>query len=331
MQMGRIIQYGVAWLLIAVALPAWATPVEVAKIRKGIPHEALLAIAFDGDKGLSVGAGGALMSTEDGGATWKPEASPTKLSLTAVAIKGHRRVIAGQVGEIFFDDGTGKWQKANSGTKERVLGVAINANGVALAVGSFGLFIRSGDGGRTWEHLNANWDPLFAEAPDLGEGFQPQLYGVQINDEGIGIAVGEFETIIRSEDSGLTWRAVMVGDVLGSDRPPTLFAVKLNPDQGAYAVGQSGVIVTSKDAGRTWCRTDSGTTTNLFDIASFSNGTVVVSGMRKMLYGGGLEAQGWDVVDGEDLSFSWYSGVATNGRGDVIAVGQAGSILKISH
>lgn len=330
MQIGVVIRSWTLWLLAATVVPAWAAQPTVAKIRQGSPHEALLAVAFDGNSGLAVGVGGALMTTEDGGSTWKTEASPTNLSITAVAIRSHRKLLAGQLGEIFFDDGSGKWQKSESITKERILGIAINASGIGLGVGSFGAFIRSEDGGKSWENLQTNWDPLFAEASDLGSGFQPQLYGVQIGDDGLAIVVGEFETIIKSDDSGKTWHTSMVGNVVSGDRPPTLFAVSAPRDHHVYAVGQSGVIMSSEDSGKTWCRSDSGTDANLFDVASLGNGDVVVSGMRRMIYQS-VGTQSWSVIDGQDLNLAWYSGVATNGRGDVIAVGQSGNIIKISH
>lgn len=318
------------WVVLACLFPLSAGAVEVSKIRGGTSHETLLSVALDGNKGLAVGGGGTLMSTEDGGATWKAETAPTKLFLTAAAIRGQRRLVTGQMGEIFFDDGSGTWKKGESGTTERLLGASINADGVALAVGAFGLFIRSEDGGESWQQLPANWDPLFAEAADLGPGFQPQLYGVQIEDDGTALVVGEFETIVRSEDAGRTWKAASVGNVMSGDRPPTLFAVKLSKDHRAYAVGQSGVIMSSEDSGKTWCRLNSGTDTNLFDVASFENGDVIVSGMRRMLYARASDGN-WNMVDGEDLSTSWYSGVSVNGQGDAIAVGQQGNILKISH
>lgn len=329
MRMGQFRGCGLVWAMLAVATPALVHAVEVERIREGTPHEALMVVAFDGDRGLAGGAAGALMSTEDGGKTWKSETSPTPLSITAAALRGSRRLLAGQMGEIFFDDGSGTWQKAESGTKERLLGASINKDGIGLIVGSFGVFIRSEDGGKTWRQLEANWDPLFAVSPDLGEGFQPQLYSVQISDDGTALVVGEFETIIRSRDAGLTWSAANVGNVQGRERPPTLFAVNLSKDHRAYAVGQSGVVMSSADAGATWCRVKSGTDSNLFDVSSVENGGVVVSGMRKMLHAS--DALTWNVVEGADLSTSWYSGVAANGRGDVIAVGQNGNILKIKN
>lgn len=329
MRMGPFRRCAVALAMLVVAMPSLVHAVEVEQIREGTPHEALMVVAFDGDRGLAGGVAGSLMSTEDGGKTWKAETSPTPLSITAAAIRGSRRLLAGQMGEIFFDDGSGKWQKAESGTKERLLGAAINKDGIGLIVGSFGVFIRSEDGGKTWSQLEANWDPLFAVSPDLGEGFQPQLYAAQIGDDGTALVVGEFETIIRSTDAGLTWSTANVGNVQGRERPPTLFAVDMGKDRRAFAVGQSGVVMSSADAGATWCRVNTGTDSNLFDVSSMDNGGIVVSGMRKMLHA--PDAQTWNVVEGADLSTSWYSGVAANGQGDVIAVGQSGNILKIKN
>ena len=47
----------------------------------GIPHQALFSIAMDGERGIAVGAGGEIQVTEDGGATWTRETTPSPLSL----------------------------------------------------------------------------------------------------------------------------------------------------------------------------------------------------------------------------------------------------------
>lgn len=317
-------------LLILSCLSMSALSADVQALRKGIAHEALFAVAFDGDRGLAGGAGGQLLVTDDGGKTWKPETSPTPLSITAVAIRGPRRLIAGQMGEIYADDGSGKWTKAESGTTERAMSAAIDADGVALVVGSFGMFVHSTDGGRNWSPVTVNWDVLFAEAADLGPGFQPQLYDVQIDDRGVALAVGEFQTVVRSADAGATWVPVLSGDVHGSERPPTLFGVSLRSDGVAYAVGQTGTVLQSPDAGLTWCALSSGTDANLFDVTSVAGGRTVATGMREMRYSSS-DTGSWTALEGEDLSVAWYSGVAHSGTTGIFAVGQSGNILQVTR
>lgn len=324
-------RYGrIAALVVLCCLSLPAVAADVKALRRGIAHEALFAIAFDGDRGLAGGAGGQLLVTDDGGKTWTPETSPTSLGITAVAIRGQRRLIAAQMGQIFADDGSGKWVKGDSESTERPMGIAVNADGVALVVGAFGMFLRSTDGGRTWNPVTVDWDVLFADAADLGPGFQPQLYDVQIDDKGLALVVGEFQTIVRSEDAGASWMPVLSGDVHGSERPPTLFGVSLRSDGIAYAVGQSGTVLQSPDSGLTWCALSAGTDANLFDVVSVQGGKTVASGMREMRYAGS-DTGPWEALEGENLSVSWYSGVAYSEAAGPIAVGQAGSILQVTR
>ncbi|WP_177188786.1 WD40/YVTN/BNR-like repeat-containing protein [Solimonas aquatica] len=316
-----------AMLLMTLAAAGQSHAASVAKIVGGIPHDALFSVSFDGSKGVAVGAGGKLMVSNDAGKTWAAEAGPTGLAITAVAIKGSRRVMAGQVGEIYYDDGSGKWQKADNELKERAMGVAINSNGVAIVVGAFGMLERSTDGGKTWKAANLNWDPLFASSELLGDGFQPQLYAVNVDDTGLAIAVGELGTVIRSSDAGRTWFPVLGGNVHGETRPPTLFAVSQREDGSVFAVGQSGTIYKSADKGLTWCSIPSGTDANLFGVASLPGGKTVVSGMREMLFSSN-DAE-WERLKGEDIAVAWYSGVASTSSGNIIAVGQSGNILRV--
>lgn len=324
-------RYGrIAALVALCCLTMPAVAADVKALRKGIAHEALFAVAFDGGRGLAGGAGGQLLVTDDGGKTWKPETSPTPLGIMAVAIRGQRRLIAAQMGQIFADDGSGEWVKADSGSSERAMGVAINADGVALVVGAFGMFARSTDGGRNWSPVTVDWDVLFADAVDLGPGFQPQLYDVQIDDHGVALVVGEFRTIVRSTDAGASWTPVLSGDVQGGERPPTLFGLSLRSDGVAYAVGQTGTLLRSPDTGLTWSALNSGTDANLFDVVSVPGGKTVASGMREMRYAGSDTGR-WEALEGEDLSVAWYSGMAYSEAGGVIAVGQSGNILQLTR
>lgn len=309
--------------------PAFNAQAALDKVASGIAHQALFSTNFDGDRGIAVGAGGEIQMTSDGGKTWKPEAGPTRLSLTTGAVNGSKRVIAGLMGEIFFDDGSGKWAKAETGLKDRAFGSSLNAAGVAMVVGSFGMMLRSEDG-KNWKSVAPTWLEIYAGSDQLTEDFAPSIYAVTMDAKGHGIAVGELSTILRTEDAGLTWQVSLGGAVKEADRPPALFGVTKREDGMSYAVGQSGLILQSPDHGKTWCSIVSGTDSNLLGVASLPGGKTLISGIRAMLLSTD-DGKSWNKLSGLDLHVAWYGGAATATDGAFIAAGQSGNILRITQ
>jgi photosystem II stability/assembly factor-like uncharacterized protein len=59
-------------------------------------------IAFDGNKGVAVGAAGTLYTSSNGGADWKKEDPNTKEDLFAVAIRGQHIIAVGAKGTIVY-------------------------------------------------------------------------------------------------------------------------------------------------------------------------------------------------------------------------------------
>lgn len=300
------------------------------EIIRGIPHQALFSTSIEGDQGIAVGAGGQIMMSDDGGATWRNTPSPTKLALLGVAQSGDTAIAVGQMGVILVRQGTGDWQMIEPLTQERLMATAINAQGIAFAVGSFGALLRSTDGGLTWTKVTPQWEGMFGDPMGrLGGFFEPSLYDVDITDEGLVHIVGELTLILRSEDGGETFEAVMAGanDETGVD--PSLFALDLRADGVGFAVGQEGLFMRTTDYGKTWALEPPQTTSNLLAVSTSDAGEVVMAGMRDALYSrdGGVQ---WERIKGADIAIGWYSGVAwpEDSAGPYL-VGNAGAILQI--
>lgn len=302
---------------------------DVEKVLEGTAHRALFASSFDGDRGIAVGAAGEIQVTEDGGKTWKQEPAPTQLSLTATAINGPKRLAAGITGIIFFDNGDGKWRPSESGTQERMFGASIDSKGNAIVVGAFGTMLRSTDGGKTWNDVAPDWMPIFAGSDQLTDDFAPSIYAVAINDRGVGLAVGELSTILRTEDAGATWHLALGGPVSGAERPPALFSTALRSDGVGYAVGQSGRILQTPDFGKTWCEFNSGVEVNLLGVATQPGGKTLISGIRVMLSSQD-EGRNWTRITGDEIDYAWYSGMSVAGNA-FVTVGQSGDILRVTQ
>jgi photosystem II stability/assembly factor-like uncharacterized protein len=309
------------------ASPPAPTPVAVVS---GIPHEALFAIDFDGQTGFAVGAGGEILRTTDGGATWMREASPSALALLGVAVRGERAIAVGQMGLVLVRGDDGRWFEVDSGTQERLFAVDLNAQGVALAVGAFGALLRSTDHGQTWLMSAPEWAGTFADtAGRLGDFFEPSMYGVQIADDGRAWAVGELALVLRSEDGGENWKVGHAGESRVDGVDPTLFGLAMRADGSGVAVGQEGYMLVSRDGGESWTAAERPTHANLLSVSSSADGVIVATGMRDMLISRD-DGRSWQPVRGEDIATGWYSGAARpSGSGAPLVVGNAGRILRL--
>ncbi len=317
---------GGVWLQSALA----STALEV--VVSGIPHQALFAIDFDGDTGYAVGAGGEVQRTTDGGRSWSREAPPGRHSMLGVAVRGERAVAVGQMGLIAVRDRQGSWVMAASGTEERLFDVDINARGVAIAVGAFGALLRSEDGGQTWSQAQPQWRGIFKDSGGrLGDFFEPSLYGVQLSDDGQAWVVGEVGLILYSKDAGLTWQVAHAGESRPEGVDPTLSSIQVRSDGKGYAVGQEGYMLTSRDGGLSWSTVERKTHSNLLSVSTDPRGTVVVTGMRDLLFSPN-DGRSWKSVQGEDIAIGWYSGAGRSSEKDVsYIVGNAGRILRLHH
>ncbi|HSW12116.1 MAG TPA: YCF48-related protein [Solimonas sp.] len=312
------------------AMPAQAS--EPTPVLKGITHQALFDLSFDGGNGVAVGAGGQIVVSRDSGKSWTPEKSPSPLSLLGVARRGSRVVAVGQMGLVLLRDSAGQWKQVKTATTERLMAIDMNSRGQAVAVGSFGTVLRSGDGGASWTAAKPDWASMFAaDSATLGDNFQPHLYAVDVAENGSVVIAGELSTILRSADGAATWDVISRGISSQERVDPSLFGMDIREDGVGFAVGQSGVLLKTTDAGLSWSALTSGTRAILLGIDSGTDGQVLVTGMREMLRSRD-DGASWQHVKGSNISTAWYSAaVRPAGSSTVLAAGQQGTILAISR
>lgn len=185
-----------------------AAVVDYAVVHSGFSHEALFAIALEKDRGLAVGMPSLVLATNDGGQSWTPQAIDNGgLALLGVAMTPDHAIVVGQMGRIFTRTAEGAWEKAESNTQERLLSVSMNAQGQAIVSGAFGTLLFSQDNGATWKNISPDWMTLLAN-----DGEEPHINAVSISADGSITAVGEFGLILRSADKGASWQILSRGD-----------------------------------------------------------------------------------------------------------------------
>lgn len=294
---------------------------NVEVLHRGTAHRDLYAVAvdpLDSSKVIAVGGFGALVTSDDGGKTWKDTELKTQKALLGITIEGKRKIVVGQSGFIVIHDGDGKWKQIPSGTDARLLAVGGNSSGLTFAVGQFGTVLRSKDGGDSWQQLNLH-------LPDKIEGgYEPHLYDVHVSPDGITTVVGEFGIILRSSDAGETWEIVNTAD-------ESLLALQIRDDDGAgFAVGQAGVIFRTGDGGKTWTRVKSDLKANLLAVWVTADGVVTAPGFRHMAVSDD-NGDNWLKVKDAIVNTAWFADVTKVGdTPGVIAVGVAGTIIRIT-
>lgn len=305
-----------------------STATQPTTLLRGIPHQALFDVDFDGRNGIAVGAGGQIVVSSDAGKTWAPQPSPSPLSLLGVATRGAHSIAVGQMGLVLTRTGNGPWTVVKTPTTERLLSVDLNPSGLAVAVGSFGTVLRSTDHGASWQEATPDWHGLFAsESATLGDGFRPHVFAVQVDDDGLVTIAGEVSMVLRARDA-LGWRVVHQGAVNEGRLDPSLFAMQIRRDGVGFAVGQSGLMLKTTDGGEQWAPIASGSTGLLLSVETRDR-NVLVTGMREMRRSHD-DGQTWTPITGGDIATAWYSAaVQPEGSPQVLVAGQAGTILSI--
>ena len=257
----HIVTSRLAALLVSLAMLAGQGAVtqasaDVSLVRSGYTHEALFGIVLEGDHGYAVGMPGLVLRTADQGKTWQPEDMINNgLALLAVTMSGDHAITVGQGGHIFKRTGKAAWTQVESGSKERLLAVDMNASGLAVAaggfgthindvkisasgtitiVGEFGLVMRSQNEGRDWSILHRGEETLF---------------GLFMTKDGHGAAAGQDGTVLISDGWTSDWREVATG------RPENLLDIWVGEDGRMVATGIRTLLI-SNNWGSNWAVVD---------------------------------------------------------------------------
>lgn len=238
-------------LLVALLLASVSPGGAAAQVRPEQIRQNLFAACFAGERvGWVVGELGRVFRTEDGGSTWaQQDARSTKPFLAASCIDEQTAWIGGK-GAILYrtTDGGEHWDLLTPNTTKHIFDLAFVSATHGVAVGDWGLVMHTGDGGRTWTLVGIPEDFVLSPmAEDIG--LEPEdtiLYAASFPDAVHGWAVGEFGTILATENGGRSWR---------QQRAPvdtTLFGTYFRTPSEGWAVGMDAVILHTTDGGRSW-------------------------------------------------------------------------------
>ncbi len=188
-----------------------------------------------------------LMSTMDGGATWK-RVNVKGFDVNARLVRalfdgGGRGWAFGEGGALYTTrDGGETWAPQRVPTRHLLLGGSFLDSERGWLVGAGATVLQTADGGETWR------------AGRVLDEARVRFTAVSFVDGRRGWAVGAEGRIFVTTDGGRTWRAQV------SNVPADLLDVKFVNASEGWACGTEGTLLHTRDGGAHWTTESSGTT-----------------------------------------------------------------------
>lgn len=318
-QMARLTGSMLPWLVIG-ALAVISVTLKLPPVKDHVqskifmPRDHFLGITITPAGEMFVaGQNGQILTSKDNGQGWTPLDADLGVALQDIAAWDNDHILAiGNDGAVVTGTKTNdQWalRESTIGENTKLLGLTVQGNGEAWAVGDMGAIFHSTDYGVSWNRASPVKDIIFNSIDFL--------------DERIGIVVGEFGTIARTSDGGATWHD------LSDFTDLTLLDVDFSADGRAVIVGQNGTVLISDDAGKHWSQLPAVTTEHLFDVEWDANEDewVAVGNMGVISRTVNDDWKSWTASRIDDRNLSWHTGLALR-DGSIYVSGQDTGIIR---
>jgi len=211
-----------------------------------------------------MGGLGEILKTVDGGATWFIQDTSSQFpgSWAVDFFNTNMGCIGGNNIYTTIDGGLTWVLRMSYLGFDGVRSLSHTVNGVMVAVGYEGSFLRSTDFGQSWSFLTG--------VPNL------DYRSVCFSDATHGFAAGN-SSLLMTSDAGATWNVIKEGFYVYAIDFPT-------PDKG-FAVGSNGLILQTTDGGITWEQHNFPTTDNLYDVHFYDADTGYAVGGTEIITG----------------------------------------------
>ncbi len=195
----------------------------------------------------------------------------------------------GDLGAIIkTTDGGQNWTVSQTNTTALILKIFSLDEQLVIATGYDGLILRSTDGGENFQQVTS------------GVGTGIDLWGVQMINDTLGWVCGNYHTLLKTTDAGLTWQPVTPG------ANQHYWALDfLNEDFGMIACG-NGILLRTTDGGNSWTQIQTGDTRSLYTIDIIEDSVVdslhiIAAGA----WGGEIQYEGGKNVYSSDGGLTW--------------------------
>ncbi|MCC2615673.1 hypothetical protein LJ739_05415 [Aestuariibacter halophilus] len=238
----------------------------------------LLDIAHNTVQSIIVGERGHILSSEDG-IQWQQSSVPTVSTLTAVAMVDEHAWVVGHDAVILHKvAGDTQWQRQyfDPELEKPLLDVLFFDTQHGIAIGAYGTFFRTRDGGANWqserhaEFLSEDDQAYLNDIRQESEDFYqqelssilPHLNRVSRDGDRLWLA-GEMGLLAYSDDQGSNWQRMEL-DYYGS-----FFDIRRTA-AGVLAAGLRGTLFRLDEASEQWQRVPSGSQASLNSIVTDS-------------------------------------------------------------
>jgi len=234
-------------------------------------HSMLLDITRAGNVLVAVGERGHIVRSTDGKYWEQVEVVPTRSTLTSVFSLGGRLWAGGHDAVIITSGDGGKtWTREyfDPDRQQAVMDIYFTDENHGVAIGSYGLYLRTSDGGQTWEDDTVDQEIDF------------HLNSLVRFSDGRQLIAGEAGYSYRSFDDGETWEAMEMpyqGSMWGA----------LQTNGGCVLFyGLRGHVMESCNFGSSWTELETGSESSISGAAEHeglivlaaNSGTVLIRG-----------------------------------------------------
>ncbi|MDB6126866.1 MAG: hypothetical protein JWM35_762 [Verrucomicrobia bacterium] len=275
------------------------------------PNMLLLDGVVAGPVIVAVGERGTILNSADDGHTWQSADVAAAATLTGVSFADGTKEgwAVGHDALILVTHNAGRsWRKQWQGEnlQDSFLDVlALDAQHI-IAVGAYGLFVSSDNGGQTWTRRHISDDDFHFNR--ITRGPTGSLY-----------LAGERGTLLRSHDSGAHW------DRIDSPYDGSFYGILPLDKSTLIAYGLRGRIFRSTDDGATWVPVANELRALLATATVMKNGSILFAG----------QSRAWLISrDGGKTVAPWPSTLASAvaeliplADGTMLALGEAGSSM----
>ncbi|WP_340678105.1 YCF48-related protein [Paraglaciecola sp.] len=254
----------------------------------------LLDITRNNDNFIVVGERGHVLRSVNG-VDWQQVEVPTLSTLTAVAALEQDVWAVGHDATILKSSDSGaSWLVKNSNTEleKPLLDVLFFDNTHGIAVGAYGLFLRTHDGGESW---------------------QSELHAELLNPDD-----KDYMDELKLEDEVFYQQELL--SIL-----PNFNRISADADT-LYMAGEAGLLASSIDRGVTWQRMDIDYSGSFFDIQRTKSGRLFAAGLRGNLFE--WQSGQWEALK-SGSTFTLNSIVSVDNN-TTIVLGNNGAVVKIT-
>ena len=288
-------------------------------------HSLLIAVATAGPRLVAVGDRGIILLSDDRGGSWiQALAVPTQALLTGVCFLDAQHGVAVGHDEVILatSDAGRTWRRTHYAPEVQrpLLDVWCGDGGPAIAVGAYGAYFTSQDGGASWTAGTFTAAPVpGARAARLGAPAGGGYHLNRIVPAGASrlYIAGEAGHLYRSDDGGANWRE------LSSPYEGSFFGVLPLQGEAVLAFGLRGHLYRSEDAGSSWQKIETGTVAMLDGAARFDDAGVAIVGLAGVVLVSHDRGRTFTLVQQSDRA--GLSAAMPVGEAELAAVGEDGA------